>query len=155
MFTDSQKKIVLEYLRVMPETLGFQYDPEIGIKSSECIIRFLFERFEDTYNILISSPNAPTEELSYPILRQLRSVSSIGEDSYEMKGRVLATRFADLLSGDFSIRSEYELMEKRIALGALRVLSLPHDHPIRALYEGCDLQWLDQIEKGSKNRPQF
>ena len=142
-------------LSALPVSLGFRrcwrgQDP-FELRSENCVIRFHFERCESSSCIIeILHPldtKPPMHSLLLQYLRSVKMPESNFATWFADYGRMLATYFGDVLSGDFSIRSQYAAVETRFWDRLFDIERLPVDHPTRILCDNYDLRWLDEIER--------
>lgn len=147
-----------DLLSALPSSIGFVCHKVGGglyeLRTEECVIQLAFERYESSsVSVTLIDPKSdPTHKngMSLWILRQLRGAAGLSKatpDPFQCMGRILTEKFSDLLTGDFSIRREYDEIEGRILAHVFEVKSLPMQHPIRIRFENQDLRWLQDLEK--------
>ena len=155
---EEREEVVRKILEKLPAALGYCCDEtsECGfeLRTNACVIGLGFARYEaDLESITVYDPQSDPDKrngMALWILQFLRGgqcVSSETEDPYQLIGRTLTDRFGDLLSGDFSIRRQYDQVEGRILDHLFEVFDLPDDHPTRVRFKNYDLQWLDDLER--------
>lgn len=147
-----------DLLSVLPSTIGFCCqkvdDCVYELRAEECVIQLAFERY-DPSSVTVSlidpkSDPAHRNGMAFWILRQLRGATGLSkttQDPFKCIGRILVEKFSDLLTGDFSIRRDYDQIEGRILDRLFEVRALPLQHLTRIRFENQDLRWLDDLER--------
>lgn len=153
---EQREQNVKDFLSSIPASLGFQarqMSPgEYELYSDKCVVHLICERYEESISqVEFRSPNQDNDGMSCWILCLIRSVPITDDEknSIAAYSRMLVKHFADVLSGDFSVQSEYEELEGRILDRISEVRELPADDPIRIRFENHELQWLFDLENSN------
>ena len=118
------------------------------VESDRCRISVIFDRHEESDPVVTVSPAADgAPKMSLFLLRHLRRVGKefSATNSPEAIARILNLYFTDLLSGDFSIQSEYNAVSKRFFMLGFEVDMLPDTDPIKKKYLNFDIGWLTDL----------
>jgi hypothetical protein len=125
-------------------------DCNFDLKSQKCTITFVFEKHEIQYSIYVSEPSAPQKDrMKLLLLRYIRGAKeATGESgSPEYYADIFNRYFQDIISGDFSVREEYERLKEPFFTLLVQAKRLPESDPVRKKVENYDISWLDDFQK--------
>ena len=147
----SKEQCVNEFLSALPAANSYSlvdagYE-SLELRSPNCVIRFSFDRGNTSSCITeLVDPRNPERGMHLLLLLYLRGVTPTPNTARADFGRMVATIFPDVLSGDFRIQSQYDAVETPFFNYLDIVKKLPTTHPTRVLYENHDLRWISEIQ---------
>jgi hypothetical protein len=122
---------------------------EFELASSVSRIRFVFERYDEGQVIIfVATPDPADRGMHLLLLRHLVGARDVLKNATRPQkiAAILNKYFADLLGGDFSIRSRYEAVGSQFFSLLMEANRLPENDPIRVKVRNFDISWMDDFE---------
>lgn len=122
---------------------------QFSLTSNECRILFVFDRYQEGAPIIfVAKAGSKGEGLHVLLLRHLRGALDQLSDhaSPENFAEIFNRYFVDLLTGDFSIESEYLKREDDFFTLLMYVPRLDEDDPIKIKVKLFDISWIADLK---------